>query len=513
MSSTGAEANSFSAEPSISADGRFVAFRSNAANLVADDTNNADDIFIKDMLTGAISRVSTDNLGDQANGDSSSPAISADGRYVAFQTNANNLMAGDNQTYADIYVKDTQTGIITRVSSSSSGVGANLASTDPSISANGRYVAFRSIASNLVNGDTNTDADIFVKDMQTGITTRVSTDRLGAQVSGSSFEPSISADGQYVVFSSLSNDLVANDGFEGHDIFVKDWQTGAIRRITSDNAGGPANEASLQSAISADGHYITFLSLASNLVAVDENGASDIFTRGNPLVSHLRDLHGPSGAVFDIDSRGKNAGQLVQGDNNVFDGLNRLRVANVDYDAFNENAMDDNEQTLITANFAMSGLSVHREVTVPASGAQDFARTIDVFTNSTAGAITVPVRLLGNLGSDEHTTVFATSDGDLIVEPTDSWFATDDAEPNGGTPAVVHWLTNAGALSLQPTNVELTGDNVDWTFNLTVPAGGHATPGDLYGSRQYSPTSARRSQYIIGQQWIGWLSRRVLDNR
>ncbi len=136
----------------------------------------------------------------------------------------------------------------------------------------------------------------------------------------------------------------------------------------------------------------------------------------------------------------------------------------------------------------MSGLSVSREVTIPNTGSQDFARTIDVFTNPTSNSITIPVKIVGNLGSDAATTVFATSDGDLIVEPTDLWFGTDDANPTGGTPAVVHLLH--GPLGLAPSSVTVFDDNVEWTYSLTV------APGDTKRLASFTVLGTTRQQAI-----------------
>ncbi|MHB9054157.1 MAG: TolB family protein, partial [Thermoleophilia bacterium] len=264
--------------PAISAGGRYVAFHSNATNLVAGDSNAAADVFVKDTQTGAISRVSTDSLGAQATGGASYiPAISAGGRYVTFFSDATNLVAGDSNAAADVFVKDTQTGATTRVSTDSSGAQATGGSSYPAISADGRYVAFHSNATDLVAGDSNGVWDVFVKDTQTGATTRVSTDSLGAQATGGSSDPAISADGRYVTFHSDATNLVAGDSNGVWDVFVKDTQTGAISRASTDSLGAQATGGSSDPAISADGRYVAFHSDATNLVTGDSNGVADVF--------------------------------------------------------------------------------------------------------------------------------------------------------------------------------------------------------------------------------------------
>ncbi|MBK7318045.1 hypothetical protein [Candidatus Villigracilis affinis] len=160
--------------PSISADGRYVAFMSQASNLVSGDTNGVEDVFIRDILTDTTTRVSV-GTSSQANNSSFDPSISADGRYVAFYSWAN-LVGGDTNGTLDVFVRDTQDGITTRVSVDSNGVEANRASYYPSISADGRYVIFESFATNLVRGDTNGEIDVFMHDTQTNTTSCISVD-------------------------------------------------------------------------------------------------------------------------------------------------------------------------------------------------------------------------------------------------------------------------------------------------------------------------------------------------
>ncbi len=276
ISSSGIGGNRASYDPSISADGRYVAFTSIATNLVPGDTNGQDDIFVYDRATGQISRVSVSSSGQQANGPSSDPSISADGRYVAFVSAASNLISGDTNGEDDIFVYDRATGQISRVSASSSGQQANGPSSDPSISADGRYVAFASVASNLVSGDTNLNQDIFVYDRNTGQIDRISVPSSG-EADGPSFAPSISADGQYVAFVSAASNLVSGDDNNMSDIFVYARDTGQISRVSVSSSGQQANGPSSAPSISADGRYVAFVSAASNLVSGDDNNVSDIF--------------------------------------------------------------------------------------------------------------------------------------------------------------------------------------------------------------------------------------------
>ncbi len=189
-------------------------------NLVAGDTNNENDVFVRDRQTGTTSRVSVSSSGVQANALSGGAAISADGRYVAFRSYASNLVAGDTNIDPDVFLRDRQTGTTSRASVSNSGVQANSGSDSAAISPDGRYVAFRSYASNLVAGDTNIDPDVFLRDRQTGTTSRVSVSSSGTQANGGSYGAAISADDRYVAFASEASNLVAGDTNNTYDVFV-----------------------------------------------------------------------------------------------------------------------------------------------------------------------------------------------------------------------------------------------------------------------------------------------------
>ncbi|MDQ1535490.1 MAG: hypothetical protein QOF28_3251 [Actinomycetota bacterium] len=281
LDSAGGQAAGSSFSAAISADGRYVAFESFASNLVAGDTNDVPDVFVRDNVTGTTSRVSVSSAEGQGDDSSNSPAISADGRYVAFFSLASNLVAGDTNFEYDVFVRDTVAGTTSRASVNSSGVEGNGSSPyKPSISADGRYVAFGSFASNLVAGDTNDVLDVFVRDTVAGTTRRASVDSAEVQGNENSFHPAISASGRYVAFDSGATNLVPNDinGLNS-DIFVRDTVAGTTARVSVDSAEVQGNDGSYDAAISADGRYVTFYSGATNLVAGDTNGFSDVFVR------------------------------------------------------------------------------------------------------------------------------------------------------------------------------------------------------------------------------------------
>lgn len=275
----GVEGNAASSQGIVSANGRYVVFQSSATNLVPGDGNGIQDVFLKDTQTGAISRVSTSSSGSEANGASFARDISADGRYILFQSAATNLVAGDTNGLADMFIKDIQTEIVSRVSTTSASTQADGTNDGvAALSSDGHYVAFSSFAQNLVSGDANGTTDVFIKDTQTGSISRVSTGATGSEADGASQVTDISSDGRYVVFKSNATNLVAGDT-GATDIFVKDTQTGAITRVSTDMAGAQADADSNDARVSSSGRYIVFASEATNLVAGDTNSASDIFLK------------------------------------------------------------------------------------------------------------------------------------------------------------------------------------------------------------------------------------------
>jgi Tol biopolymer transport system component len=277
VDSAGSEGDGLSSGPSMSADGRFVAFYSDATNLVAGDLNGARDVFVHDRQTGETTRVSVDSSGVEGNGLSSGPSISADGRFVTFYSDANNLVQGDANAVRDVFVHDRQTGVTTRVSVDSSGAEANAASSGPSISADGLFVAFYSDATNLVPGDGNAVRDAFVHNRQTGVTTRVSVDSSGAEGNALSSGPWISGDGQSVAFYSDATNLVSTDTNGVRDVFVHDLTGGRTTLVSADSHEVIGNDKSGDPSISFDGRYVAFYSDATNLVSGDTNAVRDVF--------------------------------------------------------------------------------------------------------------------------------------------------------------------------------------------------------------------------------------------
>lgn len=262
----------------ISADGRYVAFLSYASNLVRGDTNDTSDVFVRDLRTGRTSRVSVSGTGAQGDGFSSFTLdLSPDGRYVLFDSDASNLVPGDTNGFPDVFVHDRRTRRTTRVSVSTNGQQGDHISQSPAVSADGRYVAFASYASTLVPGDTNGYGDVFLRDRRTGRTTLVSRTPSGGPGRFGSSTPTISADGRFVAFHSESPDLVPGDATELVDVFVRDRRTGRTTLVSVSNSGAQANDHCNVASISADGRYVVFSSRATNLVTGDSNAAEDVF--------------------------------------------------------------------------------------------------------------------------------------------------------------------------------------------------------------------------------------------
>jgi Tol biopolymer transport system component len=279
VDSSGLEADKSSFNPAISANGRFVAFHSLATNLVPNDTNGTVDIFVRDLVDGTTERVSVDPAGNEAHGDSLYASISGDGRFVAFQSQAADLVAGDVNGFQDVFVRDRQTGTTVLASVDAAGNQGDGNSQVAWISFDGRFVAFDSQATNLVAGDTNGVNDVFVKDLLSGAVDRVSVSSAGAEGDHDSFAGSLSADGRYVGFYSAATTLVPFDMNQAMDVFLRDRMSGTTTRVSVTPLGRGGNGDSFLASLSADGRFVAFQSVASTLVANDTNGVADIFVR------------------------------------------------------------------------------------------------------------------------------------------------------------------------------------------------------------------------------------------
>ena len=256
---------------SMSSTGRYVAFETTADDLVQNDSNGDQDVFVRDRIRGVTTRASVSTSGQQGNGVSLEGAISGDGRYVAFTSTSTNLVAGDTNRYTDVFVRDLKNRSTRRVSVSTSGRQAQGFSAAPSISADGRYVAFTSAAANLTTGDRNGSEDVFVRDLRKQTTSRVSIPRRGAQFAGPSAHGVISDSGRYVAFIANPNDP---DNF---DVFLRDRKAKTTRWVSPGLGGKLLNGAIGPISISGNGRYVGYTSDASNIVKGDSNGQWDAF--------------------------------------------------------------------------------------------------------------------------------------------------------------------------------------------------------------------------------------------
>ena len=274
----GAAGDADSVSPTLALEGRFVAFTSHATNLSPADPGALEDAYVRDLATGVTELVSVDSAGVQLSGLNAAHSISADGRYVAFQSDAPGAIPGDLGSDPDVFVRDRVAGTTTAVSVAIGGGPGDAASDVCVLSPDGRFVAFRSRASNLVPGDANGEFDVFVRDLQTFAIERVNLGPGGVEaVGGDSYVTSLSGDGRYVEFSSTATNLVPNDFNNERDVFVRDRLLGTTTRITVSTLGDVSDGDSHAGYLSADGRFATYVSLATNLVPGDANGVQDVF--------------------------------------------------------------------------------------------------------------------------------------------------------------------------------------------------------------------------------------------
>jgi Tol biopolymer transport system component len=329
----GAMTNGDSTAPAISADGRFVAFYSEASNLVAGDTNGWEDIFVRDRRLGITERVNVSSRGNQANDgfEHGWPAMTPDARFVAFTSVASNLVPGDTNTHSDVFVRDRKLGVTERVSvSSAEAQGDGDCFDHASISDDGRFVAFGCFAENLVPGDTNDRIDVFVRDRMKGTTERVSLTRAGTQISGGGQSPSISADGHFVSFEGWAAVPTAN---LFTDIYVRDRLGEHTELVSVSSSGVAGNDWSGGSSISGDGRYVAFTSRSTNLVTGDTVSPYDVFVRDRIARTTTKvsvNSRGIPGKSSSFEARISRDGRLV-----AFDSFASNLVPN-DYNRFQD---------------------------------------------------------------------------------------------------------------------------------------------------------------------------------
>ncbi|MBK7642997.1 MAG: PD40 domain-containing protein [Planctomycetes bacterium] len=275
----GAPADGSSRYPMISRDGRLLVFESNATNFAPGDTNGLKDIYLRDLVSGSARCLSLGVGAVPADGDSGAPTFSPDNTHVVFESLATNLVPGDTNAVQDIFVCDLASGALVRASEDANGVGADGPSYDPYLSLDGRWVIFRSRATNLVPGDTNAIMDIFVKDLQTGAVTRESMTWYGGQVRWDCYAPWITPDGRYSIFSTLDSHVVPGDLNGVSDLFLHDRLLGGYERVNLDYLGQESDGGANYPVPSDDASRMIFDSVGAGLAPNDTNGVRDVFLR------------------------------------------------------------------------------------------------------------------------------------------------------------------------------------------------------------------------------------------
>ena len=423
VSSSGAEADSSSEWPDISADGRLVAFHSFASNLVANDANASADIFVHDRDpdgngtfdegNGVTTRLSVDANGAEGDGHSFSPYFSGDGRLVSFHSKAGNLVSGDSNKAFDVFVHDRANGTTTRVSVDSAGGEGDGDSLYSAISADGRVVAFPSLASDLVAGDTNGCSDVFVHDLASGITTRVSVDSAGDEGDAGSFgPPDLTTDGALVAFSSVADDLVAGDANGKGDVFVHDFANGTTERVSVDSAGAEGDGDSYWPSLSADGSLVAFASYAQAFADDDDNWEEDVFLHDRAAGTTAVVSATCAGAAGDMGSHHpsltpdglfvlftSHASNLVDGDTNDYsDVFVRDRTVT--------------EPEASWTNYGAGFAGTNGIPALTASADPEFGATISIDLGNSLGAKTVGLLLLGAA----RTSIPTSAGGTILVD-------------------------------------------------------------------------------------------------
>ena len=503
-----ADSGSDTSPPTLSADGRFVAFSSEASNLVPGDTNNDRDIFVHDRQSGITTRVSVASGGQQLDSETSFPSeaaiwpsISGDGKLVAFSSELSTVVAGDTNGASDIFVHDRPSGTTTRVSVASDGSQASstgLGSFEPSISADGRYVAFESDSPNLVANDVNAATDVFVHDRQTGATTRASVSSQGTQAASGGYQPDISGDGRFVTFTSRSPDLVVGDvHVDREDVFVHDRQTGATTLVSVNSDGQQALRQSGDPSISGDGRFVAFESLAP-LVPDDTNGDFDVYRHDRQTGTTIRASVASDGSQWaggqpfgpDISGDGRHvvfvaqAANLDGGGIVVHDGETRTTtqhsVASDGTPPNRTNAVDIPAISADGRNVAFGSLATNL---VPG----DTNDKWDMFVHSPRPPASVSVGDVAVAEGDAGTraAVFTVSLSAPAATTVTVAYATATGTATGGD-----FGAKAGTLSFAPgtaaatVKVPITGDvadEADESFGLTLSSPTGATLGDAAG--------------------------------
>jgi Tol biopolymer transport system component len=413
VSSSGVQADRGSREPRISGDGSNLVFTSDADNLIPTDLNGVSDVFLRDLNASTTTRMSVNNAGTKGgNRASFSPAISSDGRYVVFASDATDLVTGDSNGVTDVFVRDRKAKTTIRVSVATNGTEANGASTEPDISRDGRYVTFTSTATNLDPNDSDSTVDVYLHDMTTGTTTLVSVNSNGTKGNNASYVSSVSDDGTRVLFQSTASNFVSGDLGWSPDAFVRDLSAGTTTCIDVDSNGTIGGIPSLAySDLSGDGRFAFFNSESPSLVEDDVNFASDVFAHETPSGVTIRSSVAWDGTESNGDSTTLRTS--IDGRHVVFSSTaSNLLTAptnGVEQVYLRERRIDD-------ASDLGYGVGHSGTLGVPsltASAAPVMSRSVDLLFDNSWGRWTVGLLILGNQRAQLPTAW----GGDLLVDP------------------------------------------------------------------------------------------------
>ncbi|MBF0123757.1 MAG: VCBS repeat-containing protein [Magnetococcales bacterium] len=492
VASDGTQSNGSSYNPILSTDGLFVAFTSDANNLVYGDSNGAPDVFVYDLSLKQTRLVSDGYPRD--------PSMSADGRLVAFYSDASDLVSGDTNGAVDAFVSDRSTGITVRVSVASDGTQGNGHSgtysgedsrthgSSPSISADGRFVAFSSHASNLVPGDTNFGSDIFVYDRATSTTSRVNISSKGAQSFGGSYNPSISDDGRFVAFASgdyiWDPGLVSGDSNGYADIFVYDRSLYKISRVSTASNGFQSNGHSHELSISGDGRFVAFASSASNLVSDDTNGTTDIFIVSTTTI--------PIPLALDLAAADDN--DISNSDNITFQ-TSALTISGsggmagnklVLFDDANDNSTIDSDEALATTSLIAATWSA--DISLVAGTHAIRAIQTDVIGNMSAASSALTVVVQSTNKAPTVSNLSKNGDEDSTITFTTTNFSDKFSDPDSNT-------LNKIKITSLPSNGTLRLSGAAVTLNQEIVAAN-------LGSLSYAPNSNWSGSDSFG--WNGY---------
>jgi len=470
-------------QPSISHDGQYVTFTSNSGALVG-DSSNLQHIYVKNLSNNSIQRASIASDGTKADSISFSPKISGDGKFIVYYSYAKNLVGNDNNNVTDIYRYDVKNKTTKLVSSNSNGLIANAESSDAATNIDGRYIAFSSLANNLVSNNTYNKRNVFVKDMQTGNIDIISINSNGTVGDGDSFLPAISGDGRFVVFSSIANNLDNYAANNQYDIYLHDRQNKTTERIDFSYNGGLSNGHSGQVSISNDGNVIAYISLSTNIVKNDNNGNIDVFLydRLNNKTTRISSTLGePNGPSFypQVSGNGRfislysGATNLVSSDTNdrddlfVYDRiLGTITLASLDN---NGNQISNNIGNTISINYD----GIYNVFTTSDSlSSQDTNNQIDVYlrrinpppnSKPVANVATIPSQVCVNGGSTVTLDASGSSDIDND-ELTYTWsgnFGTVTGE-------IVNVFLGPGQHDINLTVTDSKGDQNNQSFSVNI---------------------------------------------